>query len=103
MTEKSKMTAHVVAHWKFDSRYFKEGSLAEKNLVLQDLSGNGNNLRLNTDRVPEGEAVSSYISFPADNIEGDSETKCLWITPKDTGAGKKTGAFFDTAPGVPLQ
>ena len=30
MTEKSKMTAHVVAHWKFDSRYFKEGSLAEK-------------------------------------------------------------------------
>ena len=103
MTEKSKMTAHVVAHWKFNSRYFKEGSLAEKNLVLQDLSGNGNNLRLNTDRVPEGEAVSSYISFPADNIEGDSETQCLWITPKDTGAGKKTGAFFETAPGVPLQ
>lgn len=93
----------TVVDWKFDSRYFKEGTLEENNLVIRDASGNGNDLRLNTERVPEGKGARSFMRFDVDNIFEDGQTESLWISPLGNGnQDKKTGAFFETVPGAPI-
>ena len=43
-----KERVNVIAEWKFDSSNIESGSIADNNLVLKDVSGNGNNLRINT-------------------------------------------------------
>lgn len=94
---------YVVADWKFDSGYFKEGSLEENNLVIGDASGNGNDLKLNVERVPQGRSAGDFMRFAADNIFGDSETESLWMEPLSVGnAGKKAGAFWETVPEAPV-
>lgn len=102
MTEKAGLAAGVRADWKFDTRYFKSGSLEENNLIITDASGNGNDLKLNVERVPQGETASAYMAFQADNIFGDKETESLWMTPLNVKDGKKTGAFFETVAEAPI-
>lgn len=102
MTEKNLSAKGTAAHWRFDSRYFQSGSLEENNLIIKDISGKGNHLRLNTDRIRKGENASFYMSFPKDNIQEDPEAECLWITPLNVEEGKKTGAFFETVKEAPI-
>lgn len=84
----------TAADWKFDSRYVKEGSLGENNLVIRDASGNGNDLRVNVERVPEGKNAGDFMRFGVDNVFGDGETESLWMEPLDVNRAKKAGAFL---------
>ena len=71
----------VAADWKFDPAYIHAGSLEENDLVLKDISGEGNHLRLNVERVPEGKTASSFVRFLADGIYGDGEEHSLQMEP----------------------
>ncbi|HIY29019.1 MAG TPA: hypothetical protein H9679_08325, partial [Firmicutes bacterium] len=93
--------AEIVADWKFDSDYFASGSLETGDLVIQDASGNGNNLELNTERVESGKTAADYMSFPEDSIQGESGTESLSMNPKSPSE-KKIGAFFETVSGAPM-
>ena len=96
-------SANTVADWKFDSDYFKSGTLEGNDLVIGDATGNGNDLILNTERVPDGSNAASFMSFSADSIFGDGETESLQMTPQGTdGSGKKVGAFFETVAEAPM-
>ena len=74
---------NVIADWKFDSNNIESGSIADKNLVIKDVSGNGNSLRLNT--YGNADDYSKYISFSDDKmydatngsivISGDNSTR----------------------------
>ena len=58
----------ICADWKFDSACIQSGSFRENNLVLRDMSGNGNHLRLNTERMPKGYTAASFMRFVQDGI-----------------------------------
>ena len=93
----------VAADWKFDPAYIHAGSLEENDLVLKDVSGEGNHLRLNLERVPEGKTASSFMRFLADGIYGDGEEHSLQMEPLALdGEGKKKGAFWETIPEAPI-
>lgn len=95
--------ANTVVDWKFDSDYIKSGSLETNDLIIYDASGNGNDLQLNTERVPAGKNAGNYISFSADDIYGNEGIESIYITPENTGnSGKKKGAFFETVAGAPM-
>lgn len=97
-------TAQVVADWKFDSRYVKEGtSLADNNLVLEDASGNRNDLVVNTQRVESGKTAADYIQFVEENINQEEGVQSIEMSPKGTnGNDKKVGAFFQTVDSAPI-
>lgn len=92
------VSPNTVVDWKFDTDYFKSGSLETNDLIIWDASGNGNNLQLNTERVSPGQNADSYIKFNADSIVGDGETESVQMQP----SAKKTGAFFETVEGAPM-
>ena len=94
------VSPNIVVDWKFDSDYFKSGSLATNDLVIWDASGNGNNLQLNTQRVPQGQNAASYMSFGIDSISGAAETESLQMGP--SSGNKKEGAFFETVTEAPM-
>ena len=94
------VSPNIVVDWKFDSDYFKSGSLATNDLVIWDVSGNGNNLQLNTQRVPQGQNAASYMSFGIDSISGAAETESLQMGP--SSGNKKEGAFFETVTEAPM-
>ena len=56
----------VVADWKFEQQY-TQGSIAAGNLVIEDQSGNGNNLVMETYGQGNWE---NYLSFSADSMTG---------------------------------
>lgn len=58
----------VVADWRFDVNNVKSGSIAEKNLIIKDNSGNGNDLRMNT--YGDAEDYTKYLSFSDDTMYG---------------------------------
>lgn len=93
----------ICADWKFDSAYIESGSFEGNDLVLLDASGNGNHLRLNTDRVPEGYSAASFMRFVRDSIEKDERTECLQMEPLALDAQqRKLGAFWETVPKAPV-
>lgn len=94
------VSPNTVVDWKFDSDYFKSGSLETNDLVIWDASGNGNNLQLNTQRVPQGQNAASYMSFGTDSIGGAAETESLQMGP--SSGNKKEGAFFETVTKAPM-
>lgn len=93
----------VAADWKFDPAYIHAGSLEENDLVLKDVSGEGNHLRLNVERVPEGKTAAAFMRFLADGIYGDGEEHSLQMEPLALdGEEKKKGAFWETIPEAPI-
>ena len=94
------VSPNIVVDWKFDSDYFKSGSLATNDLVIWDASGNGNNLQLNTQRAPQDQNAASYMSFGIDSISGAAETESLQMGP--SSGNKKEGAFFETVTEAPM-
>lgn len=97
-----KMSDNIAVDWKFDSEYCKSGSLESNDLIIRDASGNGNDLRLNTERIADGENAASYMMFLKDNIYGEEVTECLRMGPENTEIGKKTGVFFETVADAPV-
>ena len=97
-----KMSDNIAVDWKFDSEYCKSGSLESNDLIIRDASGNGNDLRLNTERIADGENAASYMMFVKDNIYGEEVTECLRMGPENTEIGKKTGVFFETVADAPV-
>ncbi|HIS26729.1 MAG TPA: hypothetical protein IAA57_07485 [Candidatus Pullilachnospira intestinigallinarum] len=93
----------ICADWKFDSACIQSGSFRENNLVLRDMSGNGNHLRLNTERMPKGYTAASFMRFVQDGIGLQKEEECLQMAPLALDAkGKKQGVFWETVPGAGL-
>lgn len=93
---KTENNGKTVVDWKFDSVYCKDGSLESNDLIIRDASGNGNDLRLNTERISKGKNADAYMTFVKDNIYGDQEAECIYMGPENTKSGKKTGVFFET-------
>lgn len=97
-------TSQVVADWKFDSSYVKEGtSLENNNLVLQDASGNQNDLVVNTERIEDGKTAADYMQFVDESINQEEGVQSVQMAPKGTsGNDKKVGAFFQTVDSAPI-
>ena len=83
----------VVADWKFEQQY-TQGSIAAGNLVIEDQSGNGNNLVMETYGQGNWE---DYLSFSADSMTGAGGS--LVFDGDSTG---KTGADFITQTGAAI-
>ena len=66
----------VVADWKFEQQY-TQGSIAAGNLVIEDQSGNGNNLVMETYGQGNWE---DYLSFSADSMTGAGGSLVLTAT-----------------------
>ena len=83
----------VVADWKFEQQY-TQGSIAAGNLVIEDQSGNGNNLVMETYGQGNWE---DYLSFSADSMTGAGGS--LVFDGDSTG---KNGADFITQTGAAI-
>ena len=98
---------NVVADWKFGEKY-TEGSIAEATLVIQDQSGNNNNLEMQTyvDSQLTDDAHAAewedYLYFSEDSMTGSDGS--LVFNGDDGTAGKtnRTGADFITADDAPI-
>lgn len=91
-----KERVNVIAEWKFDSSNIESGSIADNNLVLKDVSGNGNNLRINT--YGNVDDYSKYISFSDDKMY-DSAKGSVVINGDSVN---KIGADFITVDNAPI-
>lgn len=92
----AKEKINVVAEWKFDSSNIESGSIEDKNLILKDSSGNGNNLKMNT--YGNVDDYSKYISFSDDKMY--DEAKGSVEVKGDTA--NKIGADFVTVDDAPI-
>lgn len=91
---------NVIAQWNFDEKGVKEGSIQNKDLVIQDQSGHGNDLQMNTygdlKNPLEALSFSSDTMYPGTNgsiqISGNTATKtgADFITKMDAPINSET-------------
>lgn len=91
-----KERVNVIAEWKFDSSNIESGSIADNNLVLKDVSGNGNNLRINT--YGNVDDYSKYISFSDDKMYESAKGSVVI----NGDSVNKIGADFITVDNAPI-
>ncbi|MGL4346088.1 MAG: LamG-like jellyroll fold domain-containing protein [Cellulosilyticaceae bacterium] len=86
----------VYADWKFDEASIKSGTIANKNLIFKDYSGNKNELRMNT--YGDADDYSQYISFSKETMDKSTKGSLVF-----TGDSKnKIGADFITVDNAPI-
>ncbi len=94
----------VVAHWKFDDSNAANysGQLNDNSLKILDLTGNGNDLEINTTWINRGtitgKFASDYLAFQDRSILSNG-AKSINFTPTYR---KGVGAFFNTVSGAPM-
>ncbi len=84
---------YVTADWKF-GRAYTSGSIAGGDLIIEDQSGNENDLKMQT--YGEGD-WSEYLSFSEESMTGRDGSMVF-----DGDTGTKTGADFITVDGAPI-
>ena len=85
--------ADVAADWKFDQTH-STGSIAGGDLVLEDQSGNGNDLKM---QVYNGGNQEEYISFSDASMTGEGGSMAF-----NGDTNSKTGVDFITAEEAPI-
>ncbi|MGL5380956.1 LamG-like jellyroll fold domain-containing protein [Clostridium sp.] len=90
---------NVLAEWKFEEESVKSGSITDKNLIFKDVTGNGNDIEINTYGNPEN--MNNYLEFTDEKmydkvngslrINGDSKNKvgADFITVEDAPINKE--------------
>ncbi|WP_294520238.1 choice-of-anchor I family protein [uncultured Pseudoflavonifractor sp.] len=86
-------TPKVVADWKFDQAH-TTGSIADGSLIVEDQSGNDNDLRMETYGQENWE---DYLSFSDDSMTGQGGSMVF-----DGDNSAKTGADFITVDGAAI-
>ncbi|MDU4889223.1 MAG: LamG-like jellyroll fold domain-containing protein [Clostridium sp.] len=88
--------SQVIADWRFDSSNVKSGSISDKNLIIKDSSGNGNELRMNT--YGEAEDYSKYLGFSDDTMYGATNGSLVMTGDSEN----KIGADLITVDEAPI-
>ena len=84
----------VVADWKF-GREYTTGSIADGSLIIEDQSGNENDLKMQTYGQGNWE---DYLSFSDDSMTGQGGSMVF-----DGDTSSKTGADFITVDGAAIR
>ncbi len=88
----------VLADWKFSDNYAKSGtSLEDRSLVLEDVSGNGNDLQL----VTVGDLEENTLSWSDDDYY-DSDQEGSLKLENDTNDTTREGQYFRTVDSAPI-
>lgn len=85
-----KNEVNVIADWRFEEESIKSGSIEDMDLVFEDASGNGNDLRMNVYGNPTN--INEYLQFSEDKMY-DKVNGSIKI---NGNSSLKTGADFIT-------
>ena len=77
----------IAANWKFDEKSVKSGSIENNDLVISDLSGNGNDIYLT------GKNASKYIEFSDDKMYNETTGSLMLNNEKQRVLGKGVEFF----------
>lgn len=86
----------VAAQWNFDQSGVKDGSIQDKNLVIKDISGNGNDLVMNA--YGNINNPNDFISFSEDTMYPGTQGSLYLNGDSST----RTGVDFSTVQGAPV-
>ncbi|MFC5987238.1 S-layer homology domain-containing protein [Marinicrinis lubricantis] len=95
---KDPTAAETLAHWKFDPKYAKSGSLESNDLVLSDMTNNGNDLRLVTVGDASHPDAANVLQWSEDDYHSNPDIKSLLFNNTQTGPVKKYFETVETAP-----
>ena len=101
--QQARESQYVEADWKFGSEGVQSGTIAGGDLVLEDQSGNGNDLEMRLfaggSETQDASAAdwTQYLSFSEDSMTGEGSSM---IFDGDTDTG--TGADFITVEDAPI-
>ena len=85
---------NVTAYWKFGREGVKSGNISDASLIIEDQSGNGNDLKMET--FGSGDWDKS-LQFSDDSMTGQGGSMIF-----DGDSKSKTGAAFVTVDGAPI-
>ncbi|WP_166245392.1 S-layer homology domain-containing protein [Paenibacillus turpanensis] len=91
--------AKTVVHWKFDPSYAKSGSLESGDLVLADLTNQGNDLKLVTVGNAALPEVNEVLKWSEDDYHGHADARSLLFNNKKTGPVQR---YFETVSSAPM-
>ncbi|WP_231514875.1 LamG-like jellyroll fold domain-containing protein [Oceanobacillus salinisoli] len=89
----------VLAHWKFSKDYVKSGSIESGDLLLEDASGNGNTLALETVGDASSEEMEDMVRWSEDDYANDETIQSI-----EFGNYKQApvGRYFRTTDDAPI-
>ncbi|WP_234402359.1 LamG-like jellyroll fold domain-containing protein [Oceanobacillus damuensis] len=95
----SSETGGALAHWKFSKEYVKSGSIETGDLVIEDASGNGNNLILETVGDASSEETEGMVRWSEDDYANEDSTQSI-----EFGNYKQApvGRYFRTTDDAPI-
>ncbi|MFC7786043.1 LamG-like jellyroll fold domain-containing protein [Rossellomorea sp. GCM10028870] len=96
MEEKGPSSA-IAAHWIFSKDYIQSGTITEKDLVMRDVSGNANHLRLIN--LEDSNQKIPSVRWSEEDYEQKDGVETLQFHHKKSDAG---GQYFQTDKDAPL-
>lgn len=90
---------HVRADWKFSQDGVGSGTLENGDLVMTDVSGNGNDLVLETIGDASSEELGDVLKWSEDNYDNDANVQSLEF---GNYKGAPVGRYFETVEDAPI-
>ncbi|WP_299742886.1 LamG-like jellyroll fold domain-containing protein [uncultured Rossellomorea sp.] len=93
------ITESIVADWKFQKEYVKSGSINEANLIIEDTSGNENNLQLTSATKDGTISGSPFIQWSEEDYYNEDAVESLEFKNKKSYS---EGQYFHTVDDAPI-
>lgn len=95
---KDPSSPETLAHWKFSPHYVRSGSLESNDLVLTDLAGQGNDLRLVTVGDASHPDADKVLQWSEDDYHNRADVGSVLFNNTKTGPVQKYFETVETAP-----